>query len=80
MAEISNLTVVVSVELMGLKEFSSAFNKLSATITKSGNEITSTFEQISKHLDLLAKKLNETNEKISLFGVDLDISKDQTGA
>jgi len=85
MADINSLALKVSLDIEGFKEanteageLATSFSKLADSLNQSGQKIVSTFRQISEQLEILKSELQGAEEKLSLFGIEFDISKDPT--
>ena len=85
MADMQSLTLDVSLNIKGFNEANTEAQKLVATFSnladsliQSGQKIISTLALITKELDLLGKALQYSGEKLSIFGIQFDVSKDPT--
>jgi len=85
MADMQSLTIDVSLNIEGFNEANTESQKLVATFSnladlliQSGQKIISTFALITKELNMLGEALRVSGEKLSLFGIQFDVSKDPT--
>lgn len=79
MAELTEISINIKIDLKPLQNLSSHFDKLASTIETTGKKVESTFNVISRQLIILARNFHDTEHEISLFGISFDILKDRTG-